>query len=191
MCTDVMDADNAECVTSRLNTYPILNLRRGHLPISHVGGARGQPCGPQCVQDTWTGPRDRLTNLVVNRANLNSEIAAGMNWFYHGAGNGGAIHFGQSGSGGNGHCSWTYNPRNRERIVVYVDQPTVSPSSSPTSQPTDWYQHPGHALNISTMQETISELEVTSTWPMLTLLPPSTTPPHPLQPLSSTRSSAD
>ena len=22
MCTDVMDADNAECVTSRLNTYP-------------------------------------------------------------------------------------------------------------------------------------------------------------------------
>ena len=51
----------SDCVTSRADSYPVVNLREGITMLSHIDGTT--PCNTGCVNRFWEGPENRLFQL--------------------------------------------------------------------------------------------------------------------------------
>lgn len=143
--------ENNECVTSTANSFPILNLRQGLLIVSHIDGEVDAPCDRNCVDRFWTGPEDLLAHLPVVGG-----YYAGRGTFYHASGNRFGMHVMDNS------CVWSYGRRaGTVSVWLNIGQITLAPTTSPTTTPTEWFQHAGHRENVTELQATVVALAAT------------------------------
>lgn len=142
-----------DCVTSRPETFPILNFRDGHTLLSHLSTG---PCDRDCVQATWDGPPQRLSELRTTCGAIGEGAMADIDdrWFYFSCGNRQGLVMSQQ----PGPCAWPQH-LGGANIEIFIDSGTAAPTAAPTAFPTAWYQDDGHRTNFAEVQTRLSELE--------------------------------
>lgn len=153
-----------DCTTSRTGTFPIVNLRQGIRMMSHIDATT--PCTELgCMGQTWIGPPQRLSQMIV-RAGPHEHCTPGgvpgagkfnTSMAYWACGNPG-LHFSLNPGGA---CFWAPSERG-EGLEMFINSGhSASPTMSPTSSPSNWFQHAGHLTNWTTAQDRITALEQT------------------------------
>lgn len=156
ICTTSDDgADGKDCVTTKPETFPIVNLRNGMMTVTHNGNI---PCNRACVRNIWDESSEpRYENLWSTCWSQRDDSAEIIGWACN---NGAGIH---ATVGDSPQCGWT--SAGRGAISVYIDSGTSTTVTTSTMSETTT-THTYHEFNnrvegwIKDLQKTVAANDI-------------------------------